>query len=340
MVDRARRVASCGLAVNVLVTGATGFMGSNLVHHLVQRGDRVRVLKRRETLPILLSGLPIEMCEGDVTDAESVTRASRGVEGIYHVAGIVSYWRPRRALQHRVNVEGTRNVVDAAVRNDVRRCVYTSSIAAVGFRDDEQAADEDTPWNWAPYDIGYCNTKHLGEQEALRAGERGIEVVVVNPALVFGSRDLNWNAGRMFKMVAERSTIRGLDGWTTTCDVDDVCAGQIGAMDEGRPGRRYILGGEARSYPGLIREIADVMRRRVRVKTVPYPVAQATASAAYAVSLLTRREPALTPELVRMTAQRRIYSSERAMHELGYPQTPLRASLEKAYQWYRDNGRL
>jgi dihydroflavonol-4-reductase len=326
--------------VNVLVTGATGFIGSNLVHHLLQQGDQVRVLVRRSPTTKLLKDLPIETCVGDVTSSESLVKATCGVEAVYHVAGVVSYWPPRRRWQHRVNVEGTRNVIDAAVRNRVRRLVYTSSIAAVGFRKDDQVADEDTPWNWAPYDIGYCNSKHLGEREAQRGSELGLEVVIVNPALVFGSRDVNWNAGRMFKMVAERSKIRGVDGWTTTCDVDDVCTAQIGAMQHGLPGRRYILGGEARSYPSLIREIADVMGKSVAVETVPYPLAQAAAHATYALSLVTRKEPALTPELVRMTAQRRLYSSRRAISELGYPQTPLRSSLEKTYQWYRDNGRL
>ncbi|MFQ5777224.1 MAG: NAD-dependent epimerase/dehydratase family protein, partial [Terriglobia bacterium] len=256
--------------MKVLVTGGTGFLGANLVHHLVARGDQVRVLKRPRTPPALLEGLPVELVAGDVTDFDSVLAATRGVEGIYHVAGLVSYWHPRRARQYRVNVEGPRNIVEAALRNGVRRVVHTSSIAAIGFRTDGQPADEETEWNWGPQDIYYCTTKHRGEQEALQACRRGLEVVVVNPALIFGPRDTSWNAGRLFKMVAERATIRGLEGETTTCDVDDVCLGHIAAMERGRSGQRYILGGESRRYSALIKEIADVMGKRVRVQKVPY----------------------------------------------------------------------
>jgi dihydroflavonol-4-reductase len=326
--------------LRVLVTGATGFIGANLVARLLGRGDQVRVLRRPGSRSPLLDGLAVETVPGDVTDAASVERAAAGIEGIYHVAGLVSYWRPRRAEQARVNVGGTANVIEAALRGGVRRVVYTSSIAAVGFDEDEQESDEETPWNWGPLDIGYCITKREAEEVALAGNRRGIEVVAVNPALVFGPRDVNFNAGRIFKLVASRRTIRGLPGWTTTCDVDDVCAGHVGAMQGGVPGRRYVLGGEAHPYPRIVEAVAAVMGAEVEVKVVPYRVATAAARAAYLASLVTRREPTVTPELVRMTAQRRVYSSRRAIAELGYPQTPLRDSLERAFEWYRGRGML
>jgi len=326
--------------MKVLVTGATGFLGANLCHHLVARGDTVRVLKRKRTPPTLLAGLPVEIADGDVTDFESVLAASRGVEGIYHVAGLVSYWRPKREWLFRVNVEGPRNVVQAAVRNGVRRVVHTSSIAAIGFREDGVPSDEDTTWNWGPFDVGYPTSKFQGEQEALKATAQGLEVVVVNPALIFGPRDVSWNAGRMFKMVEEGRTIRLPDGATTTCDVDDVCAGHIAAMDRGVSGRRYILGGEQWRYPDLFHAVAEVMNRKVRVQIVPYWAAALAAWAADAASRLTRREPDITPELIRVARRSRHYSSARAIRELGYPQTPLRTTLKKTYRWYRENGYL
>jgi len=326
--------------MKVLVTGGTGFLGANLVHQLVARGDQVRVLKRPKTPLTLLEGLPVEFAEGDVTDFDSVVAAARGVEGIYHVAGLVSYWPPKRAWQYRVNVDGARHVIEAAARNRVRRVVHTSSIAAIGFRTDGQPADEDTEFNWEPYGVHYCISKHRGERAALEGNARGVEVVVVNPALIFGARDLHFNAGRIFKMVAEQSVVRGPEGATTTCDADDVCAAHIAAMERGTPGRRYILGGEFRTYKQLVQEVADVMGKKVRLAEVPYWVAQAAAWATYGISLVTRREPPLTPELVRVARFARYYSSARAIRELGYPQTPLRVTLEKTYRWYRENGYL
>ena len=326
--------------MKVLVTGATGFLGANLCHHLVARGDAVRVLKRKRTKPTLLEGLPIEIAEGDVTDFDSLLAASRGVEGIYHVAGLVSYWRPKRDWMYCVNIDGPRNVVEAAVRNGVRRVVHTSSIAAVGFRTDGQPADEETPFNWEPYDVGYPISKFRGEQEAMKAIAHSLEVVSVNPALIFGPRDTSWNAGRMFRMVQQSRTIRIPDGSSTTCDVDDVCAGHIAAMERGLSGRRYILGGEHLGIARLFEMVGEVMGQKVRVHTVPYWVASLASYAAYSVSLLTRKEPDFTPELMRVARRSRRYSSERAIRELGYPQTPLRATLEKTYRWYRDHGYL
>ena len=326
--------------MKVLVTGGTGFLGANLVHHLVARGDQVRVLKRPRTPPTLLQGLPVEIVEGDVTDFDSLLRGSRGVEGIYHVAGLVSYWRPKRARQYRVNVEGPRHVVAAAVRNHVRRVVHTSSIAAIGFRTDGQPADEETPWNWGPYDIGYCTSKHLGEQEALKGCQRGLEVVVVNPAVIFGPRDTHRNTGRVITLVARNSTILWPEGTITACDVDDVCQGHIAAMARGQSGRRYILGGEHCRFADLIHQVAEAIGKKVRVVTIPRWLEQAVAWGAYGLSLLTRKEPSLTPDLVQVRRLVGTYSSERAIRELGYPQTPLRQTLEKTYRWYVENGYL
>jgi dihydroflavonol-4-reductase len=327
--------------MKVLVTGGTGFLGANLVHHLVTRGDQVRVLKRRRTPPDILAGLPVEFVEGDVTDPDSLLRACRGVEGVYHVAALVSYWRPRRAWQHRVNVDGTRHMVEAARASGVRRLVHTSSIAAIGYpASRNQPADEDTEWNWGPHDIGYCTTKHLGEQEALAGNGRGLEVVVVNPAVIFGPRDVRRNTGRLITMVARHPVLVWPDGVITTCDVDDVCAGHLAAMERGRPGRRYILGGEHWRFPDLIRAVAELLGKKVRVLAAPGWLESLVAWTADGVSRVTGKEPPLTPELVTVRRLVGTYSSARAIRELGYPQTPLRVTLEKTYRWYVENGCL
>jgi dihydroflavonol-4-reductase len=323
--------------MKVLVTGATGFLGSNLVHHLVEQGEDVRILKRPSTPPVLIGDLPLETAEGDVTDRESVERAVRGVEGIYHVAGVVSYWRPMQKQQWQVNVVGTRNVVESAARAGVRRIVHTSSVMALGARGDGQLSDEGTQWDGEPYGKGYCRTKYVGEQEALGGLEQGIEVVIVNPGLVFGQRDLHLTGTGIFAIVGLRSVVPCLSGWITTCDVDDVCAGHIAAMRVGRCGQRYVLGGEVRSYRDLISDVGEAMGREVRVRMVPSPVAQMAAHAAEGISRMTRKQPPITPEMMWIAACRRAYTSKRAIAELGYPQTPLRVSLERAYRWYREH---
>jgi dihydroflavonol-4-reductase len=326
--------------MNVLVTGGTGFLGSNLVYHLASRGDRVRVLKRPATSMAHLEGLPVEVVPGDVTDLDSLVAAARGVECIYHVAATVTYWRRRRAAMYEVNVGGTRNVIEAAVRGEVRRVVHTSSVATIGYREDGQPADENTRWNWGPAGIDYFTTKHQGEAEAFKGIARGVEVVVLNPALIFGARDVTWSTGRTFKMARSRGVHMFTDGAGPMCDADDVSLGHIAAMERGQSGQRYILGGDTVRYADMFRMAAEAMGVRRRVLTVPYSLAAAAAWAAYGVSLLTNREPLLTPEMLR--AAQGIYrvDSSKAIRELGYAQTPLRVSIEKSYRWYRDSGLL
>ena len=326
--------------MKVLVTGATGLLGSNLVHHLVKQGDEVRILKRAKTPLTVLEGLNVEVVTGDLTDHRSLTEATKGVEGIYHCAGLISYWPPKRQRQTEVNVQGTQFLIQAAAENKVRRVVHTSSIAAIGYRPDGGEADETTRWNWGPHDIHYCTTKYLGEKEALKGIDYGLEVVITNPATIFGARDMNFLGGRLFKMVTKQSTIQVTAGETTTCDADDVCHAHIAAMEKGRSGERYILGGEVRSYPALFEEVAAVAGRKVNVKTVPFWLANSVAWGSYGVSLITRKEPPITPEIVRLMQHARRYSSEKAIRELDYPQTPLRESLEKCFRWYKDNGYL
>ena len=322
--------------MNVLVTGATGFLGCNLVHQLVRRGDRVRALKRPGTPQTMIEGFGVEIVSGDVTDRDSLLKAMRGIEGVYHVAGMISYWRRLWHRLYEVNVEGTRNVIDAALRSRVRRVVYTSSIGALAVSKGSRPSQTDCKSG----EVYYWKTKYWGREIALRSIHEGLEVVVTSPGWIFGPRDVYWNGGRLFRLVASHSFIPLPQGSTTTCDVDDVCVGHIAAMERGRPGTDYVLGGTVVTFRDLVGEIARVMRRRVRVQTIPYRLAQFIGWGAYAMSLLTGREPPLTPEIVRMLALRRAYSSELAISDLGYPQTPLRYSLERTYHWYRDQGLL
>ena len=319
--------------MHVLVTGATGFLGGNLVRHLLRQGHHVRALKRPDTPASLLNGREIDIVEGDVTDPRSLLMATRGVEAVYHVAALVSYWRPLRRRLYEVNVEGTRNVIDASLRSGVRRLVHTSSIGALPIGNGSSRFG-------GIAEVQYWKTKYWAREVALQAIDRGLEVVVVSPAWTFGQGDVYWKAGRLFRLVAQRSFIPIPHGYTTTCDVDDVCVGHIAAMDRGRPGADYVLGGAVVTFVDLVHQIASVMGRRVRVTRMPYPLAQAMGWIVYALSLLSRREPAVTPEVVRILGLGRAYSSALAIRDLGYPQTPLRISLEKTYRWYREHGML
>jgi dihydroflavonol-4-reductase len=149
----------------MLVTGATGFVGSHVVRKLLKAGHQVRILRRGQSRTKLIDGLEVETAIGDVTDRESVLAAVQGCDVVFHVAGFVSFWRGNNEIQRRINVDGTRNVVEACLTHKIKRLVHTSSIAAIGFAPEGRLGNEALEYNWWPYRINYCDTKHLAEEE-------------------------------------------------------------------------------------------------------------------------------------------------------------------------------
>jgi dihydroflavonol-4-reductase len=319
----------------VLVTGGTGFVGSNLVPHLLRDGAHVRTLVR-DTGTGLLDPSTVEMIIGDVRDPDAVARAMKGVDTVYHVAGLVSYWRPRRRQLHEVNVTGTRNVVSACLAEGVRRLVFTSSVGAIGVPAEGTPGDEATPYNWDPGGYYYCLTKYMAEGEICRGVAAGLSAVILNPALVAGPRDVNWNAGRIFAMVNRGNRVICTNGTVSLVDVDDVCRAHVAAASTGRSGARYILAGHGIAYRDLFAEVASVMGRPgVKVKVVSDRTALLAARVKTTAAAVTKREPDITPELVRMNVRWRVFDSSAAKRDLGFTVTPLRETLQRTYDWYR-----
>lgn len=327
--------------LKILVTGATGFVGSNLVRRLVAEGATVRILHRPSSNLQLLSGLPLECMAGDVTDRDSVRQAVEGVDVVYHVAGAVSFWRGDRARLVAVNIWGTRHVVQAAIQHRVRRLVYTSSVAAIGYRGDGQPADETTPYNWTPLAIPYMETKRAGELEVLAGVQQGLDAVIVNPAVIFGPRDTTFHSGRMIQFIQQGKLPGYPRARMTVCDIDDVVEGHVLAMERGRSGHRYILGGETLSFREIFRTIAQVVGVRFPDREIPTPLYFLVALGYELSGFLRNRRPPMTRDLIAaMRRQSCGYSSEKAERELGYRITPFRQTIEKAYRWYKENGYL
>ena len=325
----------------VLITGATGFIGSNLVPHLAAEGWQVRALVREGTDLSLAGEADVEPVPGDVRDPGVLARAVKGADVVYHVAGVVSYWRRRRDELHDINVTGTRNVVRACLREGVGRLVFTSSVGAIGVPERGVPGTEDTPFSWDPYRYYYCLSKYMGENEVLRGVADGLDGVILNPSLVVGPKDINWNAGRIFAMVARGGSAICTNGAVSVVDVDDVCRAHVAAAHRGTRGARYILSGPGITYRDLFAEIGQVMGKpELRVRVVPDRVALATAHAKTALARLTRREPDLTPELVAMNTRWRVYDCAAARRDLGFTVTPLTDTLQRTYDWYRAAGML
>ena len=320
------------------VSGATGFVGLNLVEALLARGWRVLALHRAGSDLQYLRRLPAERVVGDVTDASSLRRAlPPDVDAVFHVAGDTSQWSGANARQSRVNVDGTRNMVGAALERRARRFVHTSSISAYGQirgRIDERAAQLG---GVSP--VNYQRSKYLAEQ-AVRAGiERGLDAVILNPAGILGPYDTrSW--ARLFFLVAEGRLPGVPPGRTSFCHVREVALAHIAAAERGRSGENYLLGGTDARYQELLREIGDALGKPIPARVTPGWALHAAARVAALWSRVTGRQPTLTPEAAAAVTRELTCDCTKAVHELGLRAVPLRDMVLDCARWLAAEGLL
>jgi dihydroflavonol-4-reductase len=326
--------------MNVLVTGATGFIGANLAAALVARGDTVRVLRRASSSLVGLAGLAAEHVIGDVTDADAAARAVVGCDLVFHVAAVSAYWRSTPAQVERVNVEGTRIVMAACLRAGVPRVVHTSSAAAVGIAPRGTVADEDSAFDALSATFPYARSKRLAEEVVREFVAQGLNVVMVNPASVFGAGDHYLNGGRIVIEYGRGRIPFAPPGGMCVVDVDAVVQGHLLAAECGRVGQRYILGGENLSHRQVAAVVAGVGGVRAPRLVLPAWLLAPAAVAVDAFNRISPHPPLISGEQVRLSSVDFFFDSSKAVHELGYPLLPFRGAVEKAYRWYRERGYL
>lgn len=328
--------------MKVLLTGATGFVGSAVARELLAAGHDVRVLVRPSSRRDNLAGLNVEYTEGDLREPPSLRRALAGREALFHVAADYRLWVPRPDELYRANVAGTEALVEAALDAGLERIVYTSSVATLAAFEDGRPADEDTPVSLDDMVGHYKRSKFLAE-ERVRAlvRERGAPVVIVSPSAPVGPRDIKPTpTGRMILEAAQGRIPAYVDTGLNVVHVDDVARGHLLALEHGRVGERYILGGTNLSLRELLALVAEVAGRqppRLRLPRRPlYPLAWADEVRAR----LTGREPRVTRDALRMARKKMYYSSEKARRELGYSARPVREAVVDAVGWFREQGWL
>lgn len=327
--------------MKVLVTGATGFLGSAVVRELLRNGEEVRVLVRPKANRLNLQGLDLEEASGDITDLDSVRRALEGCDRVYHVAALYTLADPPQ-VYYRINVEGTRNVLAASLERGVSRVVHTSTIAAVGSARGGRLADEDTVWDLGEFFLPYVTTKYLAEVEAWRACAKGLPVVVVNPTAPMGERDLKPTpTGKLIVdfLNGRMPLYPRMD--LNVIDADDVAVGHRLAMEKGTPGERYILGGENVS----VGQILTVLSRLTGVPAPRWPIPYAAALVAgflgdIVVAKLLGRPSVVSLASVRFLKRPMHASNQKAVQELGLKLTPLEECLKKAVRWFHAHGYL
>lgn len=327
------------------VTGASGFIGANLAHELVQRGHTVRVLVRSGSDVRGLDGLDVERATGDVTDPAGLRTALRGCDWCFHVAASYHLWLKDYAPMYRANVDGTRHVLETAAAAGCSRIVYTSTVGCIGLpqlrHGRYEPTDETAPSSEAQMSNHYKRSKWQAEQVALDLARRGLPVVVVNPSAPVGPRDVKPTPTGQVLVDFLNGRMPGyLDTGLNWVHVRDVAIGHILAAEKGRIGERYILGHAEGNWTmrdtfAVLSELTGLPTPRLRV---PYGVAYAAACVNEAVSALTGKPPRAPLAGVRMARYHMWFNPARAVRELGLPQTPPRLAFRDAIKWFRANG--
>jgi dihydroflavonol-4-reductase len=324
-----------------LVTGATGLVGSAVVRALLRTGRRVRVLARPNSNRRNLADLAVEVAEGSLEDIGSLARAVAGCRFVYHVAADYRIWVPDPAPMFRANVQGTRDLLTAAVEAGVERVVYTSSVATLGLVPGG-SADETTP-STAEDMIGpYKRSKFEAEEVAREfARERRLPVVIVNPSTPVGPGDIKPTpTGRLIVEAARGQMPAFVDTGLNIVHVDDVAAGNLAAAEKGRIGERYILGGENMSLAQILAAVSRQVGRRPPRLRLPHTVLLPVAFGAEVAARLTGREPFVTLDGVRMSRKKMYFTSDKASRELGYKPRPACEAIADAVGWFKANGYL
>ena len=324
-----------------LLTGATGFVGAAVARALLDRGHRLRLLVRPTSDRANIAGLPAEVVVGDLTDPASLAAAAAGCRFVLHVAADYRIWVPAPAAMLAANVAGTVAMLRAAAAAGAERIVYCSSVAALGLTTDATPADETTPVDPATIVSAYKRSKYLAEQAARDLARQGLPVVIVNPAAPVGPRDIKPTpTGRMILDAAAGRTPAYVNTGLNVVHVADVAAGHVAALERGRVGESYILGGENLSLRALLTLVAEEAGRAPPRLCLPIGAVWPAALAMEAGARLFGIEPRVTRDYLRMARKRMFYSSAKAAAELGYTARPVRTAVADAIAWFRAEGRL
>ena len=326
--------------MKTLVTGASGFVGTNLTRKLVERGEDVRVLLRERSDTRGIDDLPIERTYGDIRDPWAVREAVEGCRRVYHLAALVDVSRAAARRLREINLAGAIHVAAACRRGGVERLVFTSSIATIGHGTLERPATEVTQFNLGHLGMAYLDTKRDAEGKLLEFHRAGLDLVIVNPGYIFGAWDKKPNSGAYVQLAAAGLPLFSFPGGISVVDVDDVVEGHIRAMDRGRAGQRYILSGENLPYDTFLTTLGEVVHRPRPVIRMPDGVAALIGALGDLLSTLSGRSVPVGRDTMRLVRLGHYVSSEKARQELGMTFAPARGALEKAYLWMKEHGTI
>ena len=326
--------------MKVFLTGATGFVGSHVARELVARGASLRVLVRKTSRLENLEGLAAETVSGDLLKPESLRPGISGCDAVMHVAADYRLWVRDPKAMYAANVDGTRELLRIARECGVRRTVYTSSVATMGFKQDGTIVNEDTPVSLYDMVGHYKRSKFLAEQEAIRAAQLGQQVIILNPTTPIGANDVKPTpTGRIIVDFLNRKFPAYMDTGLNLVDVSEVARTHGDALQKGRPGERYILGGENLTLKQILDKMSAITGLPSPTMRVPHEVALVFAFFdEWITGRLRGKEPRATVEAVRMGRKKMYASSAKAERDLGFRVVPVYQALRAAIEWFRAHG--
>jgi len=322
------------------ITGATGFIGGHMVRRLCGRGFQVRALVRPSSCYNTLKSFQVELVKGDLSQFSVIRDAMSGCDTVFHTAADYRLWTKQPSEMYAANVEGTRNVMQAAWDLDIEKVVYTSTVGTIGLNGCIEPSDETSFLQFDSKTGHYKKSKFMAEQEALRFAKRGLPVVIVNPSAPVGSHD--WKptpTGRLILDFLNRRMPMYFDTGLNMVDVEDVAEGHLLALEKGRAGERYILGNENLSLKQILILLSEITGIPVPGIRCPYLVALAAAWGSEAITWLGgAREPRIPREGVYMARNYMYFDSQKAVRELGFRPGTVQSALRKAVMWFLANG--
>lgn len=325
----------------VFVTGATGFIGSNLTRALINKGYEVRILLRKRAITKNVEGLPVEVFYGDILDRDSLLKAMKNADYVFHVAALFTFWYPTRDFIYKVNVEGTKNLMECAMKTGVKRVVYTSTAGTCGAkRTPDETVDENHPFNLQTLGDPYTNSKFYAENLVIEFANKGLDVVIVNPTAPVGMGDVKPTpTGLLFLKFLNREIPGYIEGGGNFVNVKDVAEGHILALERGRKGEKYILGGENLTMKEFLTRIARIAGISPPRFKIPYPVAWIYALYLEWKALFDKEHPPLVTRSVLKGAGYYLFvKCEKAMRELNYNPSPIDSGIREEISWFLSNG--
>ena len=320
----------------ILVTGASGFIGGHVARLLVARGHAVRVLVRPSSDLSCIGDLRVERAIGDLREITALRKAVRGCAQLYHVAADYRLWAKDPDEIYRSNVEGTRNILQAAADAGIQKVVYTSTVGTIGMPADGSPGSEDSPVSIGGMAGHYKRSKFEAEQVALQFAAEGLPVVVVNPTAPVGEGDLKPTpTGKIIVDFLTGAMPAYVDTGLNLVDVRDVAAGHLLAAEKGKPGERYILGARNMTLREIFEALSRISGRPAPRLRLPYWMALGFGLGEAAVSRFTGREPRAPLEAVRMARHKMFVATDKAQSELEYRPGPVEDALRRAVEWFR-----